>query len=61
MTTSSAAGQKLWNYCNVLRDAGLEFRSPKSGAPPGSLGNAVQLVRSTCCGINPSAKMRQTS
>jgi type I restriction enzyme M protein len=25
MTTSSAIGQKLWNYCNVLRDAGLSY------------------------------------
>jgi type I restriction enzyme M protein len=25
MTTSSATGQKLWNYCNVLRDAGLSY------------------------------------
>ena len=25
MTTSSAVGQKLWNYCNVLRDAGLSY------------------------------------
>lgn len=25
MTSSSAIGQKLWNYCNVLRDAGLSY------------------------------------
>ncbi len=25
MTTSSSIGQKLWNYCNVLRDAGLSY------------------------------------
>ena len=25
MTTSSAIGQKLWNYCNILRDAGLSY------------------------------------
>ena len=25
MTTSSSVGQKLWNYCNVLRDAGLSY------------------------------------
>ena len=25
MTTSSAIGQKLWNYCDVLRDAGLSY------------------------------------
>ena len=25
MTTSSTVGQKLWNYCNVLRDAGLSY------------------------------------
>ena len=25
MTTSSTIGQKLWNYCNVLRDAGLSY------------------------------------
>ena len=25
MTTSSDIGQKLWNYCNVLRDAGLSY------------------------------------
>ena len=25
MTTSSAVGQKLWNYCNILRDAGLSY------------------------------------
>ena len=25
MTTSTAVGQKLWNYCNVLRDAGLSY------------------------------------
>ena len=25
MTTSTAIGQKLWNYCNVLRDAGLSY------------------------------------
>ncbi|MBI2917763.1 MAG: SAM-dependent DNA methyltransferase [Chloroflexi bacterium] len=25
MTTASAIGQKLWNYCNVLRDAGLSY------------------------------------
>ena len=25
MTTSSVVGQKLWNYCNVLRDAGLSY------------------------------------
>ena len=25
MTTSSAVGQKLWNYCNTLRDAGLSY------------------------------------
>ncbi len=24
-TTSSTVGQKLWNYCNVLRDAGLSY------------------------------------
>ena len=25
MTTSSTVGQKLWNYCNILRDAGLSY------------------------------------
>lgn len=25
MTTSNNIGQKLWNYCNVLRDAGLSY------------------------------------
>ena len=25
MTISSSVGQKLWNYCNVLRDAGLSY------------------------------------
>lgn len=25
MTTSSSIGRKLWNYCNVLRDAGLSY------------------------------------
>ncbi len=25
MTNSSAIGQKLWNYCDVLRDAGLSY------------------------------------
>ena len=25
MTTSSTVGQKLWNYCNTLRDAGLSY------------------------------------
>ena len=25
MPTSSTIGQKLWNYCNVLRDAGLSY------------------------------------
>lgn len=25
MTTSSSIGQKLWNYCDVLRDAGLSY------------------------------------
>ena len=25
MTTASTVGQKLWNYCNVLRDAGLSY------------------------------------
>ena len=25
MTTSTTIGQKLWNYCNVLRDAGLSY------------------------------------
>ena len=25
MTASSTIGQKLWNYCNVLRDAGLSY------------------------------------
>ena len=25
MTTSSDIGQKLWNYCDVLRDAGLSY------------------------------------
>ena len=25
MTTSTNIGQKLWNYCNVLRDAGLSY------------------------------------
>ena len=25
MTTSSTVGQKLWNYCTVLRDAGLSY------------------------------------
>ena len=25
MTTSSTIGQKLWNYCDVLRDAGLSY------------------------------------
>ena len=25
MTTSNSVGQKLWNYCNVLRDAGLSY------------------------------------
>ena len=25
MTTSSSVGQKLWNYCNILRDAGLSY------------------------------------
>ena len=25
MSTASAIGQKLWNYCNVLRDAGLSY------------------------------------
>ena len=25
MTTSSTIGHKLWNYCNVLRDAGLSY------------------------------------
>ena len=29
MTTSAAAvSQKLWNYCNVLRDAGLSCGDP---------------------------------
>ena len=25
MTTSSTVGKKLWNYCNILRDAGLSY------------------------------------
>ena len=25
MTTSSTIGQKLWNYCDVLRGAGLSY------------------------------------
>ena len=25
MTTSASVGQKLWNYCNILRDAGLSY------------------------------------
>ena len=25
MITSTTIGQKLWNYCNVLRDAGLSY------------------------------------
>ena len=25
MTTTTAVGQKLWNYCNILRDAGLSY------------------------------------
>ena len=25
MTTASTIGQKLWNYCDVLRDAGLSY------------------------------------
>ena len=25
MTTAAGIGQKLWNYCNVLRDAGLSY------------------------------------
>ena len=25
MTTSVDIGQKLWNYCNILRDAGLSY------------------------------------
>ena len=25
MTTASTVGQKLWNYCNLLRDAGLSY------------------------------------
>ena len=25
MTTSVNIGQKLWNYCNILRDAGLSY------------------------------------
>ena len=25
MTTAATVGQKLWNYCNVLRDAGLSY------------------------------------
>ena len=25
MTTSANIGQKLWNYCNILRDAGLSY------------------------------------
>ena len=24
MTTAATVGQKLWNYCNVLRDAGVQ-------------------------------------
>ena len=25
MTTSSSVGRKVWNYCNILRDAGLSY------------------------------------
>ena len=25
MTTSADIGQKLWNYCNILRGAGLSY------------------------------------
>ena len=25
MTTAASVGQKIWNYCNVLRDAGLSY------------------------------------
>ena len=25
MTTAASVGQKLWNYCNVLRDDGLSY------------------------------------
>ena len=25
MTTATSIGQKLWNYCNILRDAGLSY------------------------------------
>ncbi len=25
MTTATTIGQKLWNYCNILRDAGLSY------------------------------------
>ncbi len=25
MTTAATVGQKLWNYCNILRDAGLSY------------------------------------
>ena len=25
MTTATTIGQKLWNYCNVLRNAGLSY------------------------------------
>ena len=25
MTSAASVGQKLWNYCNVLRDDGLSY------------------------------------
>ena len=25
MTTAASVSQKLWNYCNVLRNAGLSY------------------------------------
>ena len=36
MTTSSAVGQKLWNYCNVLRDAGLSYGDYLDSSPTSS-------------------------
>ena len=36
MTTSSAIGQKLWNYCNVLRDAAFPMATTLNSSPTSS-------------------------
>jgi len=52
--TSSAIVQKLWNYCNILRDDGLSYLLARGAQASGDYPSAGSI-------LSPSAALRVDS